>query len=600
MCGITGFFHFQGMPENAEDTLTAMMAAIRHRGPDDQGKALGPWYALGHLRLSIIDLSPLGHQPMWSPDQRYCLIYNGEIYNYKELRADLQQRGYSFKGQSDTEVLLYGLIEYGSGFLKKLEGMFAGAFVDTRENEALLFRDQLGIKPLYYIQDSKRLAFASETKALWPFWGKPQLNQDALYEHFYFRVQAGDETLYRNVHRLEAGSCIHILKNGERHTERFFDITDHIQDSPQKAADPDHIQDMIDRSIRAHTISDVGYAVQLSGGVDSSYVTTVLSRMKPDLEAYAITLPGQNLDEQRYQKQVVDHCGIKLQSFPYTGADFARLLPEVSYSSDFPIVHGGSVFLYELCRHIGQKHKVVLTGEGADEAFLGYSRYHIPAVENIAFFLKQNGISASLIPDLPKLRGVRKTMQRPLGLDGGGLDATEMRQIINVEGDIAWRREQAGKFHTLLARMMATDQTSYLGSLFERQDKISMAHSVEVRVPFCTPEIFQTMNAIRFQDKTKPVTKAILKSLLAQEYPRDFVYRRKNGFALPFATWLRDDKALGPYLSLLTEPAFLNRDFVQRPALKAAIDQHRKGQRDRAADLMPLIMFAVWAKAVGV
>lgn len=596
MCGVAGFFYFKGTGHSSEPLMRSMLSAIKHRGPDGDGVLAADWYALGHVRLSILDVSELGHQPMFSSDGRYALVYNGEIYNYLTLRRDLEERGYHFRSHGDSEVLLNGLIAYGPVFLERLEGMFAGAFMDMQTGECLVFRDHLGIKPLYYVQDKSRLAFASEVKALWPFWGSPSLNEEALYEQFKFRTVSGERTLYQDVKRLLPGHYLKITRSGAATPHQYYDITDHIVDHPKDVIDIHKIQELIDQSIHAHTISDVGYAVQLSGGIDSTYVTHVLSRDKPDLEAYSISLPGLGEDEAQYQNMAAQLCGVKLHQYPCTANDFAALLPEVTGYHDFPVMHGGSVFLYALCQKISLCHKVVLTGEGADELFSGYSRYQISNAEKMAFFLKRMGLPAAAIPDWPKLRGLAKLMRRDLGADASAFDMHAMSELSFARGDAPYYREKSGHLKTLLGRMMAVDQTAYLGSLLERQDKISMAHGVEVRVPFCNHKLFEIFNRLRHTQKTVPTLKAPLKALLAKHFPQNFVYRRKNGFALPFAEWLRDGKGLGRYLDYLTDDRFKAYGFIHHENLKRRVDEHRKGAADHSKELLLLMMFAVWAR----
>lgn len=343
-------------------------------------------------------------------------------------------------------------------------------------------------------------------------------------------------------------------------------------------------------------MSDVGYAVQLSGGIDSSYITTLLSQQKQSLDTYSIALPGDKNDETSYQKQVVQKCGTQHHSYDCNGREFAQLLPEVIYHLDFPVVHAGSVFLYMLCKKISEKHKVVLTGEGADELFLGYSRYDLPLSNSLAFTLKSLGLKADYLPNLPKIRGLKSLMTREMGLDAGSFNSDLSGDILSIDGDIPYRRDMAERYRTLLGRMIASDQTSYLGSLLERQDKISMAHGVEVRVPFCNHRLFDAINPIRHSLKNKPVSKAILKKLLAQWYPDDFVYRHKNGFSIPLDDWFRDPKILGQYLDLFGDQTFKTRDFYNHQTIQTMRDRHHAGTHHYGKELFDLVSFEIWLR----
>lgn len=598
MCGITGFFDCSGVidAQRAAPLVSAMVDALRHRGPDAQGVETGDWFGLGHARLSILDLSEGANQPMWCPQRRYVLIYNGEIYNFHALRRELEARSVVFRTSSDTEVVLQALITWGPECLVRFEGMFAGAFIDTQTGTALLFRDHLGIKPLYIAQEGGAFYFASEVKALRPALSSLELNTDALYEHMNFRFVAGDRTLYRNVRKLLPGHFMKLSKAGEHSTHRYYNVTDSLTDYPAQTADMDAIEDLLDTSIREHTLSDVGYSVQLSGGIDSSYITRILSRSDKAIDTYSITLPGAVYDEELYQRQVVEMCGTSHHSYACTSEDFAKALPLVTRALDFPSVHTGTIFLYLLCGHIREKHKVVLTGEGADELFLGYSRYQLPWMNKLAFTLKTAGLKASWLPNLPKVQGLKNLMSRDLGLEAGSFHSDISERLVHAARHLDYREKTIAPFKSLLAQMIASDQSCYLASLLDRQDKISMAHSVEVRVPFCSPKLFDAINPIKHHEKLNPVPKILLKKLLAKHFPTDFVYRQKNGFSLPIAQWLRQPGLLGGYLDYLRDDTFKQRGFYNLPVIEMAIDQHLKGERDYAKELLSLFSLEIWLR----
>lgn len=601
MCGIAGFFsitaHSLYPLTERQAWLTRMMDNIRHRGPDDYGITHGDWFAAGHLRLSILDLSPLGHQPMTCNQGRYVIVYNGEIYNYLDLRKQLESLGYTFKGNSDTEVLLYGLCEWGPSCFNKLEGMFAGAFIDQQEKSALIFRDQLGIKPLYYLEHEGFLFFASEIKAFKPIVGRFSLNEESIYENFQFRFVAGKQTLYRHIKRLLPGTFLQI-KNFVATEHTYYSITDRLDDHANDSFCIDEIQNLLQDSIVAHTLSDVGYSIQLSGGIDSSYITTILTQDRNDLDTYSIALPNEDLDESEYQRQVSEKRKTKHHSFNCTAQDFSDLLPKVTHTLDTPLVHTGTVFLYELCRHISKDHKVVLTGEGADELFLGYSRYHINPLQRMAFHLRKYKFPIGLIPDIPGFRGLKSLMQQDQGISAGSFHSEILNDVITVRGAYDFRLSTISKFETLHTQMMASDQTAYLGSLLERQDTISMAFGLEARVPFCNYKLFDKINAIKYSLKTQPNTKNILKEIMLKYYPQSFVFRRKNGFKLPIDQWLKEPKILGKYIDLLTDKTFKERPYFNHQAIEKAIKLHLTSTKDYNKELLSLIAFEIWIRQI--
>ena len=600
MCGIAGFIYNPN--ENAvswchEKTLQEMLHCIAHRGPDDMGYEVGSGYGLGQVRLSIIDTSKAGHQPMWCAEKRYALVYNGEIYNYQDLRAELQKKGCIFYGQSDTEVLLYALKIWGIESFKRIEGMFAGVLVDTKTGQSLLFRDHLGIKPLYYTYHDNVLLFASEIRAIKPIVKTFKLDHSSLFEHLNFRYVAGERTLYSGIKRLLPGHCITITAQSDPKLHKYYDVTDSLNSFSSSLLAQDEIEHALRTSIKAHTVSDVGFSVQLSGGVDSSYITTVLSEISyGNIDTYSVSLPNDPHDEGIYQRTVISKCGTLHNDFPCDGKKFADLFPEVIEALDSPIVHTGTVFLYWLCQNIARTHKVVLTGEGADELFLGYNRYNIPLSHKISFYFKRMGIPEKLIPNLPKFRAIRNLMQHSLGMESGVFHSDIANCFALPESAVLFRNDTIKPFDKLIDQMIATDQKAYLGSLLERQDKISMAHGLEARVPFCNYKLFDQINPIAHSRKITPVPKAILKSILAKTYDRNFVYRPKNGFKLPIDEWIRNKKMMGRYLDYITDTSFKNRGIYNTKVVSEMVDAHLKSKRNHANDIFTLMSLEIWAR----
>ena len=593
ICGFVAQFSFNN--ESVDPKLLRRSAQdIHHRGPDDEGFEHGDWYSLGFKRLAIIDLSQNGHQPMQDPSGRYSIVFNGELYNYKELRKKLESDGVLFRSNSDTEVVLQSFIRLGPACLETFEGMFALIVVDKDAQEVFVARDQMGIKPLYFTRSDKQIVFASEVKALKHFVSFA-LNEDALYEQFKFRYVAGERTLFRGINRLKEGYWIKFNRQGEFSESKYFDVLDSLEAADSKPISTSEIEEELVRSIKMHTVSDVGYNIQLSGGIDSSYVTAILAKeLEEQLHTFSVEVPGDRNDESCYQQYVSATYQTQHHRFSYTSKDYVSFLERATWHLDFPVVHSGTPFLMMLCSHSKKHSKVVLTGEGADELFGGYSRYYLSRKSRLAFWLKGIGVRPHHIPNLPKFRGLKNLLARNLGIDGVTFDS-DVPLLTEVPESIDYRLSIGDRFPDLLAKMVASDQVCYLATLLERQDKVSMAESVETRVPLCTARLFKKVNeGVSLRQKINPLPKAILKKLSLKYYPKDFVYREKNGFKLPFAEWLRDPKGMGELLDLLTDESFKSRGFYNQRSINRCIKQHLSGDFDRCNQLFEIIRFELW------
>ena len=317
MCGIVAQFSKNCQPPN-ELRVTAMANDIEHRGPDDEGFHFSDWFGIGFKRLSILDLSYDAHQPMYDEKKDYVIVFNGEIYNFKSIRQELIKKGYSFFSKSDTEVVLKSYIEWGSECLSKFTGMFAFIIVDLNKDKVFVARDQLGIKPLYFYQDDRNIFFASEIKCFRNC-TKLDINKDALYEQFYFRYVSGMRTIFKNIYRLEAGNFLEFDKRAMIKQKKYYDVIDSVTQPNKKNIDMDLVEQILGESIISHTSSDVGYNIQLSGGIDSSYLVANLSEeYKHKVNTYSAELTGYEYDEAIYQNYVSNKSPqLPLMSFLY-------------------------------------------------------------------------------------------------------------------------------------------------------------------------------------------------------------------------------------------------------------------------------------------
>jgi len=594
VCGIIAYFLKQ--PGDYDRLVVSAMAAdIRHRGPDDEGFLFHDWFALGHRRLSVIDLSKDGRQPMFSDCKRYVIVYNGELYNFKALKQELLAKGYRFRSRTDTEVVLNAYIAWGRQCLKRFVGMFAFVIVDLKENRAFVARDPLGIKPLYYIDGGPWLALASEIKSLRHV-TRFTLNPEALYEQLMYRYVSGRRTLFRDIHRVPAGSLIQVSRNGPIEFQAYYDIGEALARCSRSVLPLHEMEQRLVASIGQHTVSDVGFNIQLSGGVDSSYITAVLAReFGRQLHTFSVTLDDSIYDESPYQKAVTESCGTIHHSMAVGASDLADLLVKATWHMDMPIVHTSCVFLMALCRQARKHSKVMLTGEGADELFGGYGRYVVALKDRLAYRLKQFGLKPGMLPDCWKFKGLKQLLGRDLGIDAAMNMPPETLTLLQpLAKNLAYRRRVAERFPDILRKIIISDQTSYLESLLERQDRMSMAASVETRVPYCVNSLFDFVNRHDPCQKIQPLPKMVLKKICEKYFDRSFIYRPKNGFLLPQARWLRDRKSFGRYLDLLTDSTFRQRGYYDHSAVSRAVDDHLKERRDWDKELINLIKFEVW------
>ncbi len=599
MCGIAAILSFGEKSLLNKCTLENMTKEINHRGPDDEGFYLNDWIGFGFKRLSILDISYGGHQPMFDLTKNYIIIFNGEIYNYKDLKEELIRKNYKFKSGTDTEVLLNSYIEWDVSCLNKLEGMFAFIIYDKIKDEVLVARDHLGIKPLYFFKNNNYVYFGSEIKSFRNLI-KFKLNEKQLYEQFVYGYVSGRNTIFQNIYRVKPGTYMKFNKEGLISENLYYDVTSSLNQQTNTKINYEEIKNEINESISKHTMSDVGYNVQLSGGIDSSYITAVLSKeYNQKLNTYSVTLENFNRDESRYQKIVTEKYNTIHHSFSMTGKDMCDNFEKATWHYDMPQVHLSSIFLMLLCRHSRHSSKVILTGEGSDELFGGYSSFYNKKIYkySILNFLQQHDKAFSLIPNISGFRNIKNSIKNFIvGIDHSSFFSGEMSKFVfnTLQENIEYRKSVINNIDELVNKIFASFQTSYLNFLFERQDKMSMAMSVEARVPFSNRLLFDKINKIHFRKKTKPVPKAILKKISEQYFDNAFIYRRKIGFALPLDKWLRDKNNLKPMLDLLTDKTFRERGFYNLQNINYLIDKHLNGAQDNSNFLMNIINFEVW------
>jgi asparagine synthase (glutamine-hydrolysing) len=555
-------------------------------------------------RLAILDLRSAADQPLSDPEGRCTLVYNGEIYNYRELRDELVAAGARFRTTCDTEVVLQGYLHWGEAVVERLRGMYAFTIVDRERGLALAARDPIGIKPLYLLTSGKTVALASEMR---PFWRlvEPRPDPQALGELLVFGWAAGSLSNLQGVTRVAPGTLVRVPLDGGAVTERrFFDVLDTI--APRPDIGPEEADrrcfEAIAESVRAHLQSDVGYAVQLSGGVDSSLLCALANDQTPGkLITFGVDLGDSIHDEGVFREQVVARYGLEHHEVRLTGADFAAALPRAVRHMEGPVFHGGSVMLMMLCDRIRAETKVVLTGEGADELFGGYERYGRWRKLRYQEMLGKT-LPGALWPPLWPLKGIRRLAGSDAASYASVLgDFHAMNRLFPALVPEPGARERASRrFRDFRDRLHAVDQTTYLEALLTRQDKMSMAASVEARVPFLHLPVVEEANALPREVRDPgEVTKPVLKRIAEAHLPHDLIYRRKNGFVLPYEEWLAAPDALAPYVDLLTTPDCRLADYGEKKDLKGVVEAFRGGQRSGLPPLWRLINVETWLRSLG-
>ena len=601
MCGLAALFE----PGRRFDPalLAGMEDDLFHRGPDSGGCVSEPGVALVFRRLAILDPGSQADQPMSDASGRCSLVFNGEIYNYRALRQALEQEGVRLRTSGDTEVVLEGYLHWGEDVLNRLEGMFAFCLVDRERGVALAARDPLGIKPLYMMHSGTTVAFASEMRPLFRL-QPPQVDEAALAELVTFGWAAGRLSNCKGIERLPGGTLVTVpLAGGVPAERRFCDPLETLRPDPDpgRADAEEQVHEALEESVKAHLASDVGYAMQLSGGVDSSLVAALAQgETAGRLTSFAVSLGDHPYDEGRYRDMVVQRYGLDHHEVAVSATDYAQALPRAVRHMEGPLPHGGCVALMLLCERIRKHSKVVLTGEGADEMFGGYQRYaHWRKThwqERLGRFLPTR-----ILPSLWPVAGIRRM---------GGLDAAayacvyhDFRAVQRAFPGLVPKpgaREAASRhFSGFRDRLFAVDQTAYLESLLVRQDKMSMAASVEARVPFVHMPLLRLVNSLSHTLRAPGgCTKPLLKRIAECHLPHDLIHRRKIGLWLPYGEWFTAADGAGGYLDDLTGPDSRLAVYAEKGKLTALVDTCRTGARSAGLVLERLVGVELWLRSL--
>lgn len=624
MCGIAGFSGFQIPRAQIPEQLIDMGRAIEHRGPDAAGQYFDDQIGLCHQRLSIIDVSDAGSQPMTSATGRYVTVYNGEIYNFRSLREELEQTGVRFRGHSDTEVLLALYEAHGEACLEKLNGMFALAIWDKDERSLFLARDRLGKKPLYYYANEGKFAFASEIKALLCLPGiNRSLRADAIRDFFTYQYIPDPKSIYTHVHKLMPGHSM-TLKDGQiRHTQ-YWDVSFKNVTDKSEATVCNELYDLLDDSVRSRMISDVPLGAFLSGGVDSSAVVGLMAKASSTpVTTCAIGFDSEKFDEVVYARAVAERFGTDHHEFTVRENVEAHLIDIARYF-DEPFADASFLPTYFVSQLARQKVTVALAGDGGDENFAGYSKYLNDKDENRLRSMVPNFVRRRLFCAMHRvLTGVDNHHARRARSLSGSLavepdtgffisnsffDQHLWQQLVRPEFereldgyDISENTRNAyanADTDNHLSRILYTDIKTYLpGDILVKVDRMSMANSLETRAPILDYRVVEYAASIPPAMKLNgSESKSVLKKCMSSLLPDDILYRKKMGFSVPLSQWLRNEIKV-PVETALFRPDNGLSQYFDIAVLRGLWDQHQRGRRDLHHELWSLFMFELWWQA---
>jgi asparagine synthase (glutamine-hydrolysing) len=589
MCGIAGILSLDGRPADAA-AVRAMCAAMAHRGPDDEGVAVDGPMALGHRRLSIIDLSPAAHQPMTDEARGLTVSYNGEIYNFRELRARYEALGHHFRSQSDTEVLLRAYAADGLDAVRRLSGIFAFALWDAPARRLVLARDRFGVKPLYYRVEPGRVLFASEVKAILVATGEtPRVCLPALQEYFTFQNVLSDLTLFDGVRILRPGTVL-IVEDGAVEARGYWDLAPSPEDrGPAHAAA--RVREAFEAAVERQLVSDVPVGSYLSGGMDSGSIVAVASRRIPRLATFTggfdlSSVSGLELafDERADAEQVASGCGTEHYEMVLHAGDMAAALPRVIWHLEDLRV-GMSYQNYYVARLASRFVKVVLAGVGGDELFAGYPWRYGPIAEcadETEFEERYYQTWCRLVPDAERARFFTPAVTRHVD---AGAPRESFRDVLG-----------AAKGWHPLDKALYFDSKTFLHGLLVVEDKLAMAHGLEARVPFLDDELVRVAASVPAQYKLGDgAGKRVLRDALKGLLPQTILDKQKQGFSPPDQSWYR-----GPSMRYLQEillgPRALGRGFIEPAFVRGVVDAHLAGRRNHRLLLWSLLCFEWWQR----
>jgi len=631
MCGINGIaLSSRSRRQLDVRVLERMRDVITHRGPDDEGIFVDGRVGLGHRRLSIVDVAA-GHQPMTNEDGSLHITYNGEIYNHADFRASLEARGHVYRTHCDTETILHLYEEEGVRSVERLRGMFAFAIWDAKRRELFIARDRLGVKPLYYVHaDDGSLYFASEIKALLEARAvAPEVNFAALPDYLANHATSGEETLFRGVKRLLPGHTL-LWRDGEVQIEKYWDVTfaRDADEEPRRRTDGEYVEEwseLFRTSVRLRLMADVPLGMFLSGGIDSSAIAAVMSGMvSSPVKTFSVAFAEREANELEYARMVARAFGTDHHEILITPEEFFGALPSLVWHEDEPLAHPSSVALYFVSRLASQHVKVVLTGEGSDELLAGYERYR-KTVYNLALGARYHRWAGdslrravrSQIEGLPTKSKIRQKLSRTflclppqiesIYFDNFAVFSRTMQHDLLTEetkertGALdpyaeVCRHLETTDADTLLNKLLYADAKTYLQELLMKQDQMSMAASIESRVPFLDHKLVEFTSRLPERLKLRGwTTKYILRRSMKGVLPEAILKRSKLGFPVPVGSWFR-----GAFRSVIDEYVLgeraVGRGLFDPRFVRSLVARHQSGAEDQTERLWALVNFEMWMR----
>lgn len=597
MCGICGIIR----KGDNKDIIKKMNDRIMHRGPDGEGYYIDGDVAFGHRRLSIIDLST-GDQPIYNEDNSVVTVYNGEIYNYVELRSELESLGHEFKTKSDTEVLVHGYEEWHTDLPKHLRGMFAFAIYDKNRNEIFLARDNFGIKPLYYANMNDSFMFASEIKSFLDVPDfKKEFNEDILETYLEFSFVPTNETFFKGVYRLDAG-CSLLYKDEDIKINKYFKL-DFKEDTMSFTDAVKNISDVMEDSVKRHLIADVEVGSFLSSGIDSSYI---VSLAKPN-KTYTVGYENKKYDEINYAKDLADKLGIKNESKIIKKDEYLDAIPKIMYHLDEPTSDPAAISLYFVAKLASRDLKVVLSGEGADEFFGGYNYYREEVdykfYNKIPFCIRH--VIGKVAGLFPEVRGFNFLVRRGEKLENSYIGVNRnfsekmarkvLRKNYELKAiDVTKDVYNEFKDYSNIDKMQAIDINFWLmKDILLKADRMTMASSIEGRVPFIDKEVFSVASKLPFDYKvTKENTKVALREAARKVIPTDAYKKKKLGFPVPIREWIKDG-AFKEDIEKTINSDVANKYFNVK-FLNKLFNEHLSGKKDNYRKIWTVYTFIKW------
>ncbi|MBO5342856.1 MAG: asparagine synthase (glutamine-hydrolyzing) [Ruminococcus sp.] len=614
MCGIVGFTN---KINNSNKVIVDMMDKIRHRGPDAEGSYIDSDIVLGHRRLSIIDVSSSGDQPIFNEDGSLVIVFNGEIYNYREIRQKLINAGHIFKTNTDTEVLIHGYEEYGEKLLNMLRGMFSFVIWDKNKKELFGARDFFGIKPMYYAIMGKTFMFGSEIKSFLPHPDfKKELNTTALENYLTFQYSPASETFFKNVYKLMPAHYF-ILKDGKLQIKRYWDVNFNADEKPALEDWVQRISETFKDSVNAHKIADVEVGSFLSSGVDSSYAAAVAEVDKTFTVGFG---NDEKYNEIGWAEEFSKAIGKENTSKVITPEEYWGSLEKIQYHMDEPLADPSAVALYFVCNIASEKLKVVLSGEGADEIFGGYNVYSDPdgtLYDKLPMSLRKS--IGSIAEKLPAKRGVNffvrkgKTVEERFIGNAYIFTPEERKNLLKITTDAPHPMELTKPYYSRVKGKDDVTKMQYLdlhmwmaGDILLKADKMSMANSLELRVPFLDKEVMALAEKIPTKyrvthqnrtDDTKYITKYAMRLAAKKDTPdgtAKTAAKKKLGFPVPIRVWLKEDK----YYNIVREEfeSKASEKFFNKEPLIKLLDDHRSGKADNSRRIWTVFIFLIWYK----